>query len=300
MSFENVLDRLEVSTEPFALCQLRGACTLDLGRRPKATLHYILAGKGEVILHNRKLIGVQKDCLVLVPALTSHGLRSFDDGGDTFPKCSASMVRLADKILEVKETGEHSQLIALCTNVTIGLSGIDDLIDLVREPIVESAGLKSEIQSPLQKMIQEILNPGLGSKAMIRVLLLECMIELLRKRIAAEDLALTWVSALDDEKVWNAIKLMLDAPGDPHSVQSLADAVGMSRSSFAKHFRDAYGTGTMELLRNIRVHRAASLLDETDLPVKRIAEMVGFRSRSAFTRMFEKLTGQAPQSFRQK
>lgn len=300
MSFENVLDRVEVSTEPFALCQLRGACTLDLGRRPKATLHYILAGKGEIILHNRKLIAVQKDCLVLVPALTSHSLRSFEDGGDTFPQCSASMVRLADKILEVKETEEHSQLIALCTNVSIGLSGIDDLIDLVREPIVESAGLDSEIQSPLQKMIQELLNPGLGSKAMIRVLLLECMIELLRKRICAQDLALAWVSALEDEKVWNAIKLMLDAPGGPHSVQSLADAVGMSRSSFAKHFRDAYGTGTMELLRHIRVQRAASLLNETDLPVKRIAEMVGFRSRSAFTRMFEKLTGQAPQSFRQK
>ena len=189
---------------------------------------------------------------------------------------------------------------ALCTHVTIGLSGIGDLIDLVREPIVESAGSRSEIQTPLQKIIREIMEPSLGSKAMIRVLLLQCMIELLRKRLIAGDQALAWVSALDDQKVWKAVGLMLDDPGAPHSVQSLADTVGMSRSTFAKHFSVSYGTGAMELLRNIRVQRAANLLCETDLPVKRIAELVGFQSRSAFTRMFEKFTGMPPMSYRRR
>ena len=86
-------------TEPFALCQLRGACTLGLSSQPTATLHYFLAGQGEVILHDRKSIPVHKDCLVLIPALTSHSLRSFQDGGDPFPKCSASVVDLADNVL---------------------------------------------------------------------------------------------------------------------------------------------------------------------------------------------------------
>jgi AraC-like DNA-binding protein len=300
MSFENVLDKMEVMTEPFALCQLRGACTLGLGSQPTATFHYFLAGRGEVVLHDHKSIPVKKDCLVLVPALTSHSLRSFQDGGEPFPQCSASVIELADKILEVEEMAGQSQLVALCTHVTIGLSGIDDLIDLVREPIVERAGSRSEIQTPLQKIIREVLEPGLGSKAMIRVLMLQCMIELLRKRLSAGDQALAWVAALDDQKVWKAVGLMLDAPGDPHSVQSLADAVGMSRSTFAKHFSEAYGTGAMELLRNIRVQRAANLLCETDLPVKRIADIVGFRSRSAFTRMFEKFTGMPPQDYRRR
>lgn len=300
MSFEYVLDRMEVSTEPFALCELRGECDLGLGRRPSATLHYILAGQGEIVLPDSQRISVKKGALVLVPAMHSHTLRSFGDGGDLFPACSPAKLNLAEHFLEAKEMDGNSQLVALCTHVTVGLDGTGDLIDLVREPIVERIGDKSEIQSSLRIIINEISNPGLGSNAMIRALLLQCMIEILRKRLSAQDRALVWMGALEDQKIWKALRLMLDAPGDSHSVESLAEAVGMSRSTFAKHFSDAYGSGPMELLRNLRVQRAAKMLEETDVPVKRIAEVVGFRSRSAFSRMFEGLTGLAPQNFRQK
>jgi AraC-like DNA-binding protein len=233
-----------------------------------------------------------------VPALTSHSLRSSDDGGEPFPRCSASVIDLADRILDVEEEAGRSQLVALCTHVSVGLSGVHDLIDLVREPIVEHAADQSGIHTPLRRIVRELLEPGLGTRAMIRVLMLECMLDLLRRRLSAGDRALSWVAALDDQRVWKAVGLMLDKPGDPHSVQSLADAAGMSRSSFAKHFSEAYGTGAMELLRNIRVQRAANLLCETDLPVKRIADLVGFRSRSAFSRTFERFTGVPPREYR--
>jgi transcriptional regulator GlxA family with amidase domain len=54
----------------------------------------------------------------------------------------------------------------------------------------------------------------------------------------------------------------------------------------------------MELLRDLRMKRAGYLLEKTDLPVKRVAELVGFASRSAFTRAFEANTGQSPRDFR--
>jgi AraC-like DNA-binding protein len=54
----------------------------------------------------------------------------------------------------------------------------------------------------------------------------------------------------------------------------------------------------MTLLRDLRMHLAASLLTQSDLPVKRIAELAGFQSRSAFTRTFESATGLSPRSFR--
>jgi len=54
----------------------------------------------------------------------------------------------------------------------------------------------------------------------------------------------------------------------------------------------------MELLRELRMHRAASLLVRTDLPVKRVAEIIGFRSRSAFTRTFTDAMGMSPRHFR--
>ena len=103
---------------------------------------------------------------------------------------------------------------------------------------------------------------------------------------------------LADQKLWTALQLMLDEPGAPHSVESLSSAAGMSRSTFSKRFSDAYGRGPMELLRNIRIRFASGMLAETDLPVKRIAQLAGFQSRSAFTRAFETIVGISPGAFR--
>jgi len=54
----------------------------------------------------------------------------------------------------------------------------------------------------------------------------------------------------------------------------------------------------MTFLRQSGLARAAQLLTERRAPVKRIAQMVGFDSRSAFTRAFTLCYGQSPRAFR--
>jgi len=298
MSFEFILDELEIRADPFALCELRGRCDLGLGREPRATLHYILAGEGEVVLPGRAAVSVRRGCFVLIPALQPHSLRSHGENTDPLPACRPAELSLAEHIGEAEGNSGTGRMVALCAHVTIGLRGVGGLIDLIREPVAESATNGSSLEIPLRRLVEEITHPGFGSRAMIRALLLECMIDLLRRRLGAGDPALGWMGALKDRSLWLALRRMLDAPGDPHSVDSLAAEAGMSRSTFAKRFAEAYGRGPMELLRDLRMRHAATLLSETGLPVKRIAEMAGFRSRSAFTRTFEALIGANPRAFR--
>jgi AraC-like DNA-binding protein len=297
MSYEHIFNELEITTSPFALCELRGECNLGLGREPTATLHYILSGNGEITLRGRSPVQVARGSIVLIPAMQSHILRSFGGYSDPIPICRPAELDLA-RLLKSSSNAPNGQLTALCTHVTIGLRGVKDIVDLVREPMVECVSPGSRMEQPLSRLIDEVSYPGLGSRAMIRAILLECMIHMLRSRLAAQDQALTWMAALKDPSVWKALRVMLDEPGQAHSVDSLAEAVGMSRSAFAKRFSDAYGSGPMELLRELRMRMAGTLLKETDLPVKRVAEMVGFSSRSAFSRMFETKIGQSPRSFR--
>jgi AraC-like DNA-binding protein len=297
MTFEHILNELEILTDPFALCELRGESNLGLGRVATATLHYILSGNGEISLRGRKPVPVARGSLILVPAMQSHGLHSFGDSIDPTPSCRPAELNLAQH-LQSSKTNPNSQLTSLCAHVTIGLRGAKDIVDLVREPIVECVSPGSWMEQPLQRLLEEVSRPTLGSRAMIRAILLECMIEMLRQRLTAKDQALAWMAALKDPTIWGALKLMLDEPGHAHSVETLAVAVGMSRSAFAKRFAESYGSGPMELLRDLRMRLAGSLLTDTDLPVKRIADMVGFTSRSAFSRMFEAKTGQSPRSFR--
>jgi len=39
-------------------------------------------------------------------------------------------------------------------------------------------------------------------------------------------------------------------------------------------------------------------LRDSELPVKRVAQMAGFNSRTAFSRVFEQRTGQSPTEYR--
>lgn len=298
MSYEPIFERLDIRTTPFALCELQGKCDLGLARRSSATLHYILAGRGEIVIRGHPSRPIGRGSLVLVPATLSHTLRSFGHNGNPVPDCHPAELDLDRHLAGADVEGTKDRLLAICSQVNVGFRGVGELIDLVREPIVEQTGSDATMEQAVDLLLRELSSPRLGSRAMIRALLLQNIIQLLRNRLEAGDAVLGWMAALTDQKLWRALRLMLDRPEDTLSVDSLAATAGLSRSAFSKRFSDAYGGGPMELLRSIRIHRAASLLAESDLPVKRIAQLAGFQSRSAFTRTFEKNIGMAPGAYR--
>ena len=87
MKYDHIFDELEIATDPFALCELRGTCDLGLGRDASATLHYILSGEGEISLRGHAPIKVSRGMLVFMPALQSHALHSFGSKSDSVPDC---------------------------------------------------------------------------------------------------------------------------------------------------------------------------------------------------------------------
>ncbi|MDT8343502.1 MAG: AraC family transcriptional regulator [Thermohalobaculum sp.] len=298
MPFEHVFDAMELGAEPFALCTLHGRCTLPLGRQAGTTLHYVLAGRGEISVPGRPPLPVGPGSLVLMPALMAHALHGAGDPGPPLPDCRPAELELVEHIGGTPDDPSGGCLRAICSHVQVGLRGASGLVDLIRQPMVVGVAEDAVIAGTVERLLAELAAPGLGSRAMIRALLLQCMIQLLRRRVEARDRALDWMAALSDERLWIALRRMLDAPGEAHSVESLADAAGMSRASFARHFSAACGAGPMELLRDLRMRSAAGLLANSDLPVKRIAAQVGFRSRSAFVRAFTHHAGIAPRAFR--
>lgn len=298
MKYEYVFDQLDISTDPFALCEIKGNCEVNLGQDVGATLHYILSGEGSLSLRSGPAIPIFPGTLVLVPALHSHSLRSHGTPSRPMPQCNPAALKLRHILAVSDNTSDGEQVTAICARVKVGLRGAMDVIDLIRTPIVEVIGEGGVLGSAIDVFLSELSNPTLGSKAMIRAVLIQCMIEMLRRRLKSEDGELRWMAALRDPMVWDALRVMLDTPGDPHTVETLAEHVGMSRSAFAQRFTAAYGSGPIELLRDLRLRLAANLLTTTDLPVKRIAHQVGFTSRTAFSRVFEQRTGESPNQFR--
>jgi len=87
---------------------------------------------------------------------------------------------------------------------------------------------------------------------------------------------------------------------EAHCVDELAAMAGMSRHHFIRTYKRATGRTPMEDLRVLRVEAAGDLLLTTDLPLKDVAEKVGFCDEYYFSRAFRKYRLVPPGRFRGK
>ena len=78
----------------------------------------------------------------------------------------------------------------------------------------------------------------------------------------------------------------------------LARIAGSSPFHFHRIFRGMVGETPLELLRRLRLERAAWRLRTSDHPVTRIAFEAGYEAHEAFTRAFRAAFGEPPSSFR--
>jgi AraC family transcriptional regulator len=72
----------------------------------------------------------------------------------------------------------------------------------------------------------------------------------------------------------------------------------MSRSAFAREFKDALDMTPMEFVARVRLDLAHRYLETTGMGVEGIAVAVGFNSRSHFSHLFREHYGTDPSSFR--
>ena len=79
---------------------------------------------------------------------------------------------------------------------------------------------------------------------------------------------------------------------------ALADRLGTSPSTLRRRFVEATGTSPHGYLLQCRAALARELLGSTDLPVKAIADRLGYRDVYFFSRQFRQLVGVPPAAYR--
>jgi AraC family transcriptional regulator len=83
------------------------------------------------------------------------------------------------------------------------------------------------------------------------------------------------------------------------SLVEMARVAGVSPFHFAREFKRAAGAAPHQYLIRLRVERAKALLAEGRLPLAEVSLRTGFSSQSHFTRLFHRLTGETPKSYRE-
>ena len=85
---------------------------------------------------------------------------------------------------------------------------------------------------------------------------------------------------------------------EAHSLDSLADRVGMSRRTFTRHFREATGTTVGRWLQGQRLALAQQLLETTQRPIDLIAVEAGFGTALSMRQHFAAALATSPSAYR--
>lgn len=86
--------------------------------------------------------------------------------------------------------------------------------------------------------------------------------------------------------------------GEPLTVESIAERLGVSRATLFRAFHAEYGASPKAVLDGLRLERARGLLRASDYSIKEIAASCGYANEAYFSRAFKARTGLPPGRWR--
>ena len=294
---ERYLANLSIKVEPFAVCQLDRAWRLSLPGPPCAMLHFVVRGDGWLTCKDGTHKRIGENWVIVIPKGIAHSLETKENWVNEL-----TVPCLPDEppvhYIVAGETGQPEMTIG-CGTLNIRHGEALGLFDHLKEILVIDLSEIPGMSNLFKIMMDEQSNDSPGKPVIQGAIMTQLLVYMLRTLGEQSDSNLTWLKALDDSRLARAIDHILDDPSALHSVESLADVACMSRSSFSKHFHDAFSSSPMALVNHVRLERAAKMLCTGHASIEQIAQRVGFSSRSHFSRAFKSHTGISPASYNQ-
>ena len=180
-----------------------------------------------------------------------------------------------------------------CVSVDVG--GVPEFAALARR----SVGLVRAMSDPsgLHQLYREVNH--LRHAPPKRLPELAVKTALLRLLLAIhDDSAVSWAGPLaagGRRRLQASMELLRERQSDPAlSVADLARAAHLSVTHFGRLFKRCFDISPMPYLLRMRLSRARSLLERTELNVKEIAFATGFSDPLYFSRQFRKIHGMPP------
>ena len=103
----------------------------------------------------------------------------------------------------------------------------------------------------------------------------------------------------DVECIWHARKILEENFVEPPTIGELARRVGVNSAKLMHSFKQLFGQTVFDFSQALRMEKAKTLLEKTDLSVTEIAFEVGYEYSSNFTTAFKRHFGITPKVSRQ-
>jgi AraC-like DNA-binding protein len=171
-------------------------------------------------------------------------------------------------------------------------------------PIVRSTDrLAPTLHGALTRLVACYFNPspGIQFQAGCKAYLLEVLYILTAQFGRTEAIRSEYLKKQEQSQLLGVLhEYLLGHYSEKVPVATAAGIVNMSESKFMRYFKRATGETFLSYLTRLRLERAAQLLDETDWPIARIANEVGFADQSYFDKVFHRHFHRTPRDTRRR
>jgi AraC-like DNA-binding protein len=157
---------------------------------------------------------------------------------------------------------------------------------------------RESLRWSLEKLVQELKERRPGCVLIAQHMAHMMLVQALRLVLAEEESnGVGWLYALADPQIGGAIGALHSDPAQRWTLETLAQHVGMSRSTLALKFKQTVGASPMEYLTRWRMLLAGDRLVHSSRPVSVIAQALGYESDSAFSTAFKRVMGCSPRQY---
>jgi AraC-like DNA-binding protein len=151
----------------------------------------------------------------------------------------------------------------------------------------------------LAQLVRERTEGSLGVASASAQLAHLMFIQILRAHLdSGATLAPGWLRLMGNRRLAPALRLLHGEPARAWGLDELARECGMSRATFALHFKTTAGTAPLAYLAQWRMRLAERALRDGDNAISSLGYSLGYASESAFSNAFKRLVGEAPARYR--
>jgi AraC-like DNA-binding protein len=208
---------------------------------------------------------------------------------------------LSRQVGAVSRIGDSDDFMLIGGTVILDSKSASLLFDALPRNILIEGGVPqtAPLHWILDQLIIECANGPLGSDAASAQLTNLMFVHILRAYLRRDKTtAPGWLRLASDRRLAPALTLMHEQPGNNWRLPDLAKAAGMSRATFALHFKAAAGVGPLGYLTEWRMRLAERALRRGGVSIAQLAASLGYANESAFSHAFKRVTGRAPKRVR--
>jgi AraC-like DNA-binding protein len=235
------------------------------------------------------------DCILLARG-TSFVLR---DSPRTRPKRSFREIAARDGSNVAHYGGGGAPTTIICGSLSFNRVSLKPITQLLPSFILikaDNARSLLALHSTMRALASEMADQAPGSEVVATRLAEVLFIQALRAHIASGmgSRSRGWLRAIFDPQMGAALSALHGNVNAPWTVESLAEAAGMSRSAFAARFKQLLGQTPLEYVTEWRMQKAMPLLQQRDKKLIDVARSVGYESDAAFSKAFKRVVGTNP------